>query len=213
MQKETHPLDLRGLKRGDAGSVQVLHDLVLAGLNRPDWVRPEAPDFFAPVLEEGLSLGLFAGDSLQGYALLQRRLEPGDDPGPKIGLAGKAFGKLCGCSVAPAWRGYGAQAQLSRARIALGRSNGLTRFFATAAPGNVASWLSLLRAGMSIATLGEKYGGSLRYTLVLTEGEAFGAGTWCDSHNLAEQSRLLDQGWRGTDAQDGRILFHRWRLI
>lgn len=205
-------LTLRSLGTGDVAAVRALHDLALARLNRPDWVRPEAPQFFAPVLEEGLSLGLFAGDALQGYALLQRKLEPCDDPAAKLGLPGVEFGKLCGCSVAPDRRGRGVQARLARARIAGGRAAGLSRFFATAAPGNVASWLNLLRAGMSIGMLGEKYGGSLRYTLVLTEGEPAGEGRWLEAEDLAGQSTLIAQGWRGTEADQGRIRFRPWLL-
>ena len=205
-------MTLRGLVRTDEAAVRSLHDRAIAGLNRPDWVRPEPAEFFAPVLAEGLSLGLFAEGALQGYALLQCQLEPGDDPAAKVGLPGQAFAKLCGCSIAPEWRGHGAQQRLSRARIALGRARGVSRFFATAAPGNLASWLSLLRAGLTIGALGEKYGGHLRYTLVLTEGQAEGAGEWMDLQDLEGQRRALGEGWRGTEARPGQIRFQPWQL-
>ncbi|MBW7920586.1 MAG: hypothetical protein H3C51_00600 [Rubellimicrobium sp.] len=204
------PLTQRRLTPDDAPAVRALHEGALSLLARPDWVRPERPGFFAPVLAEGLSLGLFDGGQLVGYALMQGRLEAGDNPAATPGMAGLPMAKLCGCTVAPHWRGHGLQARLARERLRIGRTRGWRGFFATAAPGNVPSWHSLLRAGLAIGQIGRRYSGALRYTLVLTQGRATGPGRSVGADDLPAQAMLLDQGWRGISRDGAGIVFRRW---
>lgn len=190
----------RRLGPADVAAVEALHRRALGTLAEPDWVRPEETAFFAAVLGgEGFGLGVEAGNRLIAYGLAQTRLEPEDAaalPWPDGDPAGVA--KLCGAAVDPAWRGRGLQAALARERLAQGRALGSRRFFATAAPGNVASWASLLNAGMQVAALGPRYGGVLRYVLVADERTPGGPEAIVALDDRDGQQARLGRGWRGT---------------
>ena len=134
---------------------------------------------------------------LIAYGLVQTRLEPEDRaalPWPDT----RPAAKLCGAAVDPAWRGRGLQSALAAERLRHGRASGFSRFFATAAPGNVASWVSLLHAGMQVAALGPRYGGLVRYTLVADERIPQDGATTIPLADEAAQSARLALGWRGT---------------
>ncbi|MFC4352470.1 GNAT family N-acetyltransferase [Fodinicurvata halophila] len=195
-------LTTRRLEPADVGQVLDLHRRALQHMADPQWVRPEAPEFFDEVLGPGGSgIGAFdAEGELVAYALLQTRLEEDDlahlfwsDGGTDM------VAKFCGSAVAPEWRGRRLQQTLSLERLEMADSLGMQRLFATAAPGNAASWVSLLNAGMQIGALGLRYGGRLRYTLVrdeqLPDEEAEPA--LRDLQDLEGQKELLEQGWRG----------------
>lgn len=182
-------------------AVCALHHVALGTLGSTDWVRRETSEFFADILDgNGLGLGVFHEDRLIAYALIQTRLEPEDDLRALLGYAtARPTAKLCGSAVDPAYRGRGLQQALSRERLAFGRKAGIERFFATAAPQNCPSWMSLMRAGLTIAGLGERYGGRLRYTLVLDEvrsDRAVGRRE-VEASDVAGQADLLRAGWRG----------------
>ncbi|MEZ0171339.1 GNAT family N-acetyltransferase [Microvirga sp. TS319] len=182
-------------------AVCALHHVAVGTLDSADWVRRETPDFFADILDgNGLGLGVFHEERLIAYALIQTRLEPEDDLCALLGYAAaRPTAKLCGSAVDPDYRGRGLQQALSRERLAFGRRTGIERFFATAAPQNCPSWMSLMRAGLMIAALGERYGGRLRYTLVLDEVRSDQAGGCreVDASDVAGQADLLRAGWRG----------------
>lgn len=195
-------LTTRRLEPADADQVLDLHRRALRHMADPQWVRPEEPAFFAEVLGPGGSgIGAFdTQDELVAYALLQTRLEE-DDLAHLFWADGATdkVAKFCGSAVAPEWRGRRLQQKLSLERLELAESLGMQRLFATAAPGNAASWVSLLNAGMQIGALGLRYGGRLRYTLVRDEcqpdEEADSA--LRDLQDLEGQKELLGQGWRG----------------
>lgn len=195
-------LTTRRLEPADAEQVLDLHRRALQHMADPQWVRPEEPAFFAEVLGPGGS-GLGAFDTrgeLVAYALLQTRLEE-DDLAHLFWTDGATdnVAKFCGSAVTPEWRGRRLQQTLSLERLELAEALGKQRLFATAAPGNAASWVSLLNAGMQIGALGLRYGGRLRYTLVrderLPDEEAEPA--LRDLQDLEGQKELLEQGWRG----------------
>jgi ribosomal protein S18 acetylase RimI-like enzyme len=188
----------RALGPADVPAVDALHRRALGTLDDHGWVRAEETAFFAAVLgPDGFGLGVEAAGRLVAYGLVQTRLEAEDLAAlPWPGMPEAA--KLCGAAVDPQWRGRGLQAALAAERLRRGRALGFSRFFATAAPGNVASWVSLLHAGMQVAVLGPRYGGLLRYTLVadgcVPEGEA----KLVPLADEAGQAACLADGWRGT---------------
>lgn len=193
----------RSLGPADVAAVDALHRRALGGLADPDWVRPEKTAFFAAVLgSDGFGVGVEAEDRLVAYGLVQTRLEA-EDAASLPWRDGRPAAKLCGAAVDPEWRGRGLQAALAAERLAEGRRLGFARFFATAAPGNIPSWASLLRAGMQVAALGPRYGGLLRYTLV-EDGRAPGSpGVEIPLADEAAQSARLALGWRGTALHAG----------
>jgi ribosomal protein S18 acetylase RimI-like enzyme len=188
----------RPLTPADAPAIEALHRRALGTLDHPDWVRPEQGAFFAAVLgPDGFGLGVEADDRLVAYGLVQTRLEAEDLaalPWPEP----VAAAKLCGAAVDPEWRGRGLQAALSVERLRRGRVLGFQRFFATAAPGNIGSWVSLLHAGMQVAALGPRYGGLLRYTLVADERVPKGEIVAVPVADETAQLARLALGWRGT---------------
>lgn len=193
----------RPLGPADVPAVDALHRRALGTLANPDWVRPEATAFFAAVLgPDGFGLGVEAEGRLVAYGLVQTRLEAEDRvalPWPDA----RPTAKLCGAAVDPAFRGRGLQAALAARRLERGRAQGSARFFATAAPGNVASWVSLLHAGMQVAALGPRYGGRLRYTLVADERQPAGDPMAVPLGDEAAQATCLARGWRGTALRPG----------
>ncbi|WP_022728024.1 GNAT family N-acetyltransferase [Fodinicurvata sediminis] len=210
-------LTTRRLEAGDAAIVLALHRRALQAIADPQWVRPEEPGFFSQVLgPEGSGIGAFDSEgNLVAYALIQTELEADDlanlvwDDGRTEGVA-----KLCGSAVAPEWRGRNLQQALSVERLQLADSLGLDRLFATAAPGNAASWISLIHAGLQIARLGHRYGGRLRYTLVRDEIHPLDETIpeLRDLQDLEGQRELLADGWRGvllvdSDAGGRRLEF------
>lgn len=198
-------LTWRALDGRHKESVCALHHVAVGTLASADWVRRETPDFFADILGgNGLGLGVFHEERLVAYALIQTRLEPEDDLCVLLGYSvARSAAKLCGSAVDPAFRGRGLQTALSRERLAFGRKAGIERFFATAAPQNCPSWMSLMRAGLEIAALGERYGGRLRYTLVRdeTNRDESGERRMVDAADIARQTELLQAGWRAVRYQ------------
>jgi ribosomal protein S18 acetylase RimI-like enzyme len=190
----------RALGPADVAAVDALHRSALATLADPAWVRPEETAFFARLLgPDGFGLGVEAEGRLVAYGLVQLRLEPADAAAlPWPDAAARPAAKLAGAAVDPAWRGRGLQAALARERLARGRARGIARFFATAAPGNVASWASLLHAGLQVAALGPRYGGLMRYLLVADDRRPTGAAAVVPLADAAGQQARLGLGWRGT---------------
>jgi ribosomal protein S18 acetylase RimI-like enzyme len=192
-------LHWRRLNPADAAAVDALHRHALGTLDDPDWVRLEAAAFFAAVLgPDGFGLGVEADGRLIAYGLVQTRLEAEDAAALPWGAGAHPTAKLCGAAVEPDWRGRGLQAALASERMREGRALGYGRFFATAAPGNVPSWASLLRAGMQVAALGPRYGGLLRYTLVADGRRPDGPVAAIPLADAAAQAARLALGWRGT---------------
>jgi GNAT superfamily N-acetyltransferase len=193
----------RALGPADVPAIEALHLRAIATLGDPGWARPEATAFFTAVVgQDGFGLGVEANGRLIAYGLVQTRLEPDDSaalPWPDA----LAVAKLSGAAVDPDWRGRGLQAALGSERLRQARTRGFRRFLATAAPGNVASWASLLHAGMQIAALGPRYGDLLRYTLVADERAPEGPATVLPLDDQPAQAALLARGWRGISLLPG----------
>lgn len=196
-------LQWRWLQPADLGAVEALHHHSIAGMPEP-LVKIESHDFLASVLQgRGQVIGALSGDELVAYGLLLHQLLPSDDPRPELHLPPQQpLAKLAGASVAPRWRGQRLQHQLIQRRMARADSGAV--LFVTAAPGNYASWRSLLACGFSVRALGRCYGGFSRYLLAydparpaLASVNASTVFADIDCLDLVRQQRLVDAGWHG----------------
>lgn len=194
-------LDWRLLQPADLDTMEALHRLSIAGM-AAQLVKPESRDFLASLLQgRGRVIGALAGTQLVAYGVLQHDLLPDDDPRAHLGLAlERPVAKLAGAAVDPVWRGQGLQRTLIQQRMAHAADN--TVLFATASPGNHASWRSLLACGFAVRAVEYRYGGLARYLLAYdpaTPAPTSGAASALDidSSALAHQQTLLHAGWQG----------------
>jgi len=187
------------LRPADLAAMHALHRASIAGMPAA-LVKPESIDFLDSLLQgRGRVQGAWDGPALVAYGVLQHALLPTDDPRARLGLGpDQAVVKLAGAAVAPEWRGHGLQRALIEHRLAWAAGQAV---FATAAPGNPASWRSLLACGFSVRALEVRYGGLPRYLLARVPGDAFAAdasrAVALGPEALERQQALLHQGWRG----------------
>lgn len=194
-------LHWRALQPGDLDAVQALHQLSIAGMT-PQLVKPESRAFLASLLNgRGRVFGGLAGDQLVAYGVLQHDLLAQDDPRTLFGFKpDRRAAKLAGAAVAPGWRGQGLQRLLIAKRMACVDHG--TLLFATAAPGNYASWHSLLACGFAVRALEQRYGGLARYLLLYDPLAPRPVGSTAlaeqqETGSLELQQALLHAGWQG----------------
>lgn len=197
--RPTSRLQWRELRPADLAAMHALHQASIRGLP-PAIVKPESLDFLASLLHgRGRVQGAWDGDALVAYGVLQHDVLPADDPRAHLGLKPhQPVFKLAGAAVASQWRGHGLQRVLIDQRLAWATGHAV---FATAAPGNPASWRSLLACGLSVRALEVRYGGLPRYLMARVPGDTFAADVArsmaLGPEALDQQQTLLLQGWRG----------------
>lgn len=204
-QASLSPADLlqRELSISELNIIHALHLRSTVGLGN-DMVRNETRASLQQLLQKSRVTGLFHGDELVAYGVLQHQLPPEErlpeslaaDPArPQLALAG--------ISVSPQWRGHSLQRRLIMQRIAMAPANAL--LFSTAAPANHYSWNNLLECGFHVRDISLRYGGQMRYLMVLEPlpDYALYPDLSKEFHalDIKRQHQLLLQGWRG--AQPG----------
>ena len=202
-------LHWRRLQPHDLDAMHALHLHSIEGM-AVQTVKPETRDFLASLLGgRGRVLGGWTGAALVAYGVLQHDLLADDAPRALLGLPeGAPLCKLAGAAVHRAWRGHGLQRLLIQRLLELA---GASSVLAPSAPGNPASWRSLLACGLSVRAVQYRYGGHARYLLARVPGELFRAdesqALELGPQALERQQHLLAQGWRGVAAgrQDGHL--------
>ena len=209
---------LRELTHTDLPALLELNRAVVAALADPGLFRlfGGADSFLADHLgARGRSLGVFAQDHLVGYSSLTR---PGPDDldnyAVDLGWAPERAGRVALLSAAmvhPAHRVRGLHRALIAGRMALARGLGVQELLVRAAPANAVSRRTLLSHGFAVAWLGVQREGSLRHVLWRPIDEpAWSAPAsgepelaWVSAEDLAEQQRLLAEGWLGVRMRPG----------
>lgn len=183
-----------GLESLDA--IEALHQLSLSTFTDRTLVKPEKRSFFESMLtRRGTILGYHDKGELLAYGVLMHELPEGDRTWELLGLQPDTpLIKLAGAAVHPACRGRGLQRAAIRARLARLRATGSHHGFATAAPGNIASWSNLLSEGFRVVALVTAYGSLLRYLLA-----------WSDEPPRRLASPPEWRAWRETDWQASRL--------
>lgn len=199
------PSDLqqRDLDINDLATVHALHLRSTASLGN-DMVRNETRESMAQLMHKSRVTGLFHGDELVAYGVLQHQLDADErlpesltpDPTrPQLALAG--------ISVSPQWRGHSLQRRLIMQRIAMAPADAL--LFSTAAPANHYSWNNLLDCGFHVRDIGPRHGGQMRYLMVLEPLPEYALypdlSKEIHALDIKRQHQLLQEGWRG--AQPG----------
>lgn len=199
-------LSQRELTTADLGDVLALHLRCTQHLDK-GLVRRETLPSFQSLLQCSRFIGLFEQTRLVAYAVLQHELQVHEKLPPELAAEPQRPQRLLsGMAVAPEWRGQGLQRRLIMQRIAMAEPQAL--LFSTAAPGNWHSWNNLLACGFHVRGITERYGGHLRYLMVLETlpEHALYPDLSQEVHalNLKRQRELLSQDWRG--AQPGHHL-------
>lgn len=192
----------------DLDAIERLHALSLSTFTDRTLVKPETRGFFEAILQRrGAILGYRdEGGALRAYGVLMRELPEGDQTHAILGLAPQTpLYKLAGAAVDPAWRGRGLQRAAIRERLRWLAEAGVTYGFATAAPGNVVSWVNLLNEGFRIRALVTAYGTLLRYLLAWQAGQGRheGALEWRGWQDVDWQRPRLAAGWQGVAWREG----------
>jgi len=220
---------LRALTAADLPALQRLHDDVLSALPDPGLFRlfGGAERFLADHLgARGRSLGVFSREGLVAYGSLTRPLpDDVDNYAGDLGWTPERAGRVALLSAAmvhPSHRGEGLHRTLIDGRIRLAADLGAPELLVRAAPANAVSRRTLLSHGFAVAWLGVQREGSLRHVLWRPIGGPAWVGpaldesalTWAAADDLAEQQRLLAEGWIGVLMRDGddALGFVRGRL-
>lgn len=198
----------QALDLADLDAIERLHALSLSTFTDRTLVKPETRGFFEAILQRrGAILGYRDGEgALRAYGVLMRELPEGDQTHALLGLAPETpLYKLAGAAVDPAWRGRGLQRVAIRERLRWLAEAGVTHGFATAAPGNVVSWVNLLNEGFRIRALVTAYGTLLRYLMVRQAGQERHEGPveWRAWQDIAWQRPRLAAGWQGVAWRQG----------
>ncbi|MEO1194112.1 MAG: hypothetical protein AAFY02_20320 [Pseudomonadota bacterium] len=193
------------LRLDQVAEVEAMQARVYAGLEDHDHFKPAPQGFFASVVKgRGSVLTVRHGAAVVAFGTLLTGLAPGESIRQMVGLAdGTPLAMMQGAVVDPAYRALHLHRQLLRRRLALLRPAGYWHVYASAAPGNIASWRNMLAEGYEVVALNTRYGRLLRYTVYrpaeprFLSPEQAAALQWCDPDDVAGQERLLAEGARG----------------
>jgi GNAT superfamily N-acetyltransferase len=197
----------RFLDMPDFEAVMALRDVVLSGLENPDYYRRESDEgeFVRRHLDHrGCTIGLFDRDelvaigcmSLAEYSNTELLRYATDLPPSKAVWLSATF-------VHPRHRGKDLQNQLIRLRISEALRRGREGLTATVSPDNHYSWSNLLRHGLRVRAVMKAYGTHDRFVMFgMTTEPEFDArsSVFLDPRNIEAQQLLLQFGYLGAES-------------
>ena len=215
---EARGLYLDLLSECDLAAIIALHKAALKTAPVAGLVKPDTDDFFREHLGfRGRIWGLFDEQGrMMAYAVLGLPRPGGYNLGPDAGLTGEALAEvahLAGATVDHACRGRRIQYFLTRYRMEQALALGRRHVVSTVDPRNYASWRSLMKCGLHISGLVQKYGGLARFVLYRDMGAEHRPAQARERLVAADDevavAGLLAKGWTGTgwrQLEDGRMV-------
>ncbi len=192
------------LRQEEVAEIEGLQRLAYGTLVDRDLFKPAPPGFFESVIGgRGSVLGRRLNGRLIAFGTLLTGLKSGDGARSLLGLGAEApLAMMQGVVVDPTFRGHRLHRRLLRRRLSLLRPAETWHVYASAAPGNTASWSNMLAEGYQVADVGVMYGRLLRYTLHRPPQPNRAAATdpdlvWADPLDEGCQRDLISRGARG----------------
>ncbi len=169
-----------------------------------DLFKPAPPGFFQSVIAgRGVVLGRRLEGRLIAFGTLLTGLDAEDHARQRLGLGEETpLAMMQGVAVDPDFRGHRLHRRLLQRRLSLLRPPETWHVYATAAPGNIASWKNMLAEGYQVADISVMYRRLVRYTLyrpphpILVSADEPGL-AWLAPEDREAQQPLLQSGARG----------------
>ncbi len=202
------------LRLDEVPEIEALQRLTYGTLVDRDLFKPAPPGFFESVIgKRGTVLGRRLDGQLIAFGTLLTGLDTKDRARERLGLdEAVPLAMMQGVVVHPDFRGHHLHRRLLRHRLALLRPPGVWHLYATAAPGNTASWSNMLAEGYEVADISVMYGRLLRYTLYRPPVPRPASPedrdlVWVDPLDQEVQTALLHAGARGVvkRVKDARV--------
>ncbi|MEH7525256.1 GNAT family N-acetyltransferase [Bacillus sp. JJ1503] len=202
------PFVVQPLTMADVARILNVQDQVISHLNGKNTLQPLTEEEFRYILEgNGMMIGAFVDGELIAFRALLVPVMDEEHLGIDIGLSESELPKVIYqeiSNVLPDYRGN--QLQKTLAGLIMKElskdDHGYRYVCCTVAPFNIPSLKDKFSQGMRIASLKEKYGGSLRYIFVKDLVEIIEP-DWSESlfipmGDTQAQQIKLSEGWRGT---------------
>ena len=198
-----------------------LQEIIVQNLSDPRLFHADSLHFIRDhISNRGRIIGVISGKSLIAYRIVAFPGNDHDNLGIDLGLAKRnKVAHLESFSVHPEYRGNLLQLKTLGPTIRIIRDFGYEHLCATVSPNNYPGLRNLLKGGLVIRGLKEKYGGKLRYILYQNLKKPMGRDTdhtitlsWTD---IEGQERVLGEGYYGYEvrrsAQGHEVLYGRSR--
>jgi hypothetical protein len=198
----------RPLVLSDLDSLLTFRKTIFSGLTDPDWVLPEIDEIHwghSRLIGSGKCTGLFdSSGNLVAYASMYcpPQFTP-DCPIPMSCIPANSWHRVAvidSCMVDPQYRGNGLQRALICARFKTAEMLRRSLCVSLTSLMNDPSRHNLMSCGLSIQWIGETEPKRLRQVLMrdLTAATpAYGPVTWVPVSDLAKQTKLTSEGYRG----------------
>lgn len=188
----------------EVAELEALQRLAYGSLVDRDLFKPAPPGFFESVIGgRGTVLGRRLEGRLIAFGTLLTGLDSNDHARERLALGPELpLAMMQGVVVDPAFNGHQLHRRLLRKRLSLLRPAETWHVYATAAPGNTASWKNMLDEGYQIADISVMYQRLLRYTLHRPPNPILATAddpdlVWSKPDDHEQQAALLHAGARG----------------
>ncbi len=197
----------RFLDMSDFEAVMSFRDVVLSGLENPDYYRRESDEgeFVCRHLDHrGCTIGLFERNELVAIGCMSLA-EYGNTELLRYAtqLPPSRAVWLSATFVHPKHRGKGLQSLLIKSRIAEALRRGRRGLTATVSPDNHYSWSNLLRHGLRVRAVMKAYGTHDRFVMFGTAADPgfdLQSSVILDPRNIQAQQLLLQFGYLGAES-------------